>query len=55
MGQKDKKVENYKATLRFKMVKEMATHSSIFALGDPKDRGILQATVRGVAKELETT
>ena len=25
-----------------------------FCLGDPMDRGVLQATVRGVAKELET-
>ena len=31
--------------------KEMATHSSIFAMGNPMDRGVWQATVRGVIKE----
>ena len=35
--------------------KEMATHSSIFAWGNPMDRGAWQATVHGIAKELDTT
>ena len=30
--------------------KEMATHSSILAWKIPMDRGVWQATVRGVAK-----
>ena len=33
--------------------KEMATHSSIFCLENPMDRGAWQATVHGVA-ELDT-
>ena len=34
--------------------KEMATHSSILAWKNPMDRGAWQATVHGVAKELDT-
>ena len=34
--------------------KEMATHSSILAWEIPMDRGAWQATVHGVAKELDT-
>ena len=30
--------------------KEMATHSSILALGNPMDRGAWRATVHGVAE-----
>ena len=33
--------------------KEMATHSSILAMGNTKDRGAWQATVHEVARELE--
>ena len=33
----------------------MATHSSILAWKNPMDRGAWQATVHGVAKELDTT
>ena len=35
--------------------KGMATHSSILAWRIPMDRGAWQATVHGVAKELDTT
>ena len=35
--------------------KETATHSSILAWKNPMDRGAWQATVHGVAKELDTT
>ena len=35
--------------------KEMATHSSILAWENPMNRGAWRATVRGVAKELDTT
>ena len=34
---------------------EMAAHSSDSCLGNPMDRGTWQATVRGVAKKLDTT
>ena len=35
--------------------KEMATYSSILALGNPMDRGAWQTTVDGVTKESDTT
>ena len=35
--------------------KEMATHSSIIAWGNPMDRGVCQATVPGAVKESDTT
>ena len=37
------------------LVKGMATHSSILALGNPIDRGVWQATVCGVEKVLDMT
>ena len=35
--------------------KEMATHSSILAMGNSMDRGAWWATVHGVSKELNMT
>ena len=35
--------------------KEMATHSSILAMGNPMDRRAWWAEVHGVAKELDMT
>ena len=35
--------------------KEMATHSSIFCLGNSTDRGAWWATIHGITKELDTT
>ena len=35
--------------------KEVATHSSILASGNPMDRGAWWATVHGVSKESDTT
>ena len=35
--------------------KEMATHSSILAWGNPMDRGVCQASVHGAIKESDTT
>ena len=34
--------------------KETATHSSILALGNSMNRGVWQATIHGVTKELDT-
>ena len=34
-------------------MKGMATHLSMLTLENPMDRGVSQATVRGVTKELE--
>ena len=33
---------------------EMATHSSILALGNPMDRGAWRATVHGITEESDT-